>query len=173
MTIRSLGAALVAATVLALGAGRPALAEKVLHVAPHADLKILDAHTNTATIAVMQGLMIYDMLYNWDEDLKPQPQMVESETISPDKLTYTFTLRPGLKFHDGTAVTTRDVIPSLKRWMVRDVMGQKLAQFTSEMKPVDDKPFTLQLTGPFPLGGIALGARRGPIPVLLRVNEAP
>src|SRR5258708_30337851 len=137
MTIRSLGAALVAATVLALGAGRPALAEKVLHVAPHADLKILDPHTNTATITLMHGLMIYDMLYNWDEDLKPQPQMVESETISPDKLTYTFTLRPGLKFHDGTAVTTRDVIPSLKRWMAPHVIAQTPPQFTRAKKPLD------------------------------------
>src|SRR4030088_1945383 len=115
----------------------PAAADKVLRVAPHADLKILDPQTNTATITLMHGLMVYAMLYSWDEDLQPRPQMVESETISPDKLTYTFTLRPGLKFHDGTAVTTRDVIPSLKRWMVRDVMGQKLAQFTSEMKAVD------------------------------------
>src|SRR5258708_12318053 len=150
MTIRSLGAALVAATVLALGAGRPALAEKVLHVAPHADLKILDAHTNTATITLIHGLMIYDMLYNWDEDLKPQPQMVESETISPDKLTYTFTLRSGLKFHDGTAVTVRDVIPSLKRWMVRDVMGQKLPQFTTQINPPDATIFILHLNDPFP-----------------------
>jgi peptide/nickel transport system substrate-binding protein len=172
MTIRSRVAALAAATMLALAVGRPALADKVLHVAPHADLKILDPHTNTATITLMHGLMIYDMLYNWDEDLKPRPQMVESETISPDKLTYTFTLRPGLKFHDGTAVTTRDVIPSLKRWMVRDVMGQKLAQFTSEMKPVDDRIFTLQLKEPFPFVETALAASSGTMPVIMREKEA-
>ena len=117
----SRGALLAIGVALALAA--PLRAETVLRVAPHADLKILDPQTNTATITLMHGLMVYDMLYSWDEDLQPRPQMVGSETISPDKLTYTFTLRPGLKFHDGTAVTTRDVIPSLKRWMVRDVMG--------------------------------------------------
>ena len=159
-------------TALTLLATAPAPAETVLHVAPHADLKILDPHTNTATITLMHGLMIYDMLYNWDEDLKPRPQMVERETISPDKLTYTFTLRPGLKFHDGTAVTTRDVIPSLKRWMVRDVMGQKLAQFTSETKPVDDRTFVLQLKEPFPFVETALAASSGTMPVIMREKEA-
>src|SRR5207237_2133134 len=156
-------ALLAVGAVLTLAA--PLRAETVLHVTPHADLKILDPQTNTATITLMHGLMIYDMLYSWDEDLQPRPQMVESENISPDKLTYSFTLRPGLKFHDGSAVTTRDVIPSLKRWMVRDVMGQKLAQFTSEMTPVDDRTFTLQLNEPFPFVEIALGATGGTMPV--------
>ena len=174
MTMRSGGriAGLIAATALMLLAGAPIRAETVLHVAPHADLKILDPQTNTATITLMHGLMVYDMLYSWDEDLKPRPQMVESETISADKLTYTFVLRPGLKFHDGSAVTTRDVIPSLKRWMVRDVMGQKLAQFASEMRAVDDKTFVLQLKEPFPFVEIALGASGGTMPVILREKEA-
>ncbi len=170
--LRSLSRGAVLAIGAALLLAAPLRAETVLRVAPHADLKILDPQTNTATITLMHGLMIYDMLYNWDEDLQPRPQMVESETISSDKLTYTLTLRPGLKFHDGTAVTTRDVIPSLKRWMVRDTMGQKLAQFTSEMKPVDDKTFTLQLKEPFPFVEIALGASSGTMPVILREKEA-
>src|SRR3954453_6430149 len=120
-TLSARSALLAAGAVLMLVAPLPS--KTVLRVAPHADLKILDPQTNTATITLMHGLMIYDMLYAWDEDLQPRPQMVESGTISPDRLTYTLPLRPGLKFHDGTAVTTRDVIPSLKRWMVRDTMG--------------------------------------------------
>jgi len=55
--------------------------------------------------------------------------MVESYQVSPDRLVYSFTLRPGLKFHDGQPVTTRDVIPSIKRWMVRNTLGQTFAKF--------------------------------------------
>ncbi len=46
--------------------------------------------------------------------------------MSDDKLTYTFTLRDGLKFHDGAPVTAEDCIASIKRWASRDAMGQKL-----------------------------------------------
>src|SRR5262249_23501770 len=92
---------------VALLASGPAAADNVLRVSPHADLKVVDPHATTATITIMHALMIYDMLYGWDENLQPKPQMVGSETISPDKLTYTFTLRDGLKFHDGSPVTTR------------------------------------------------------------------
>src|SRR5258708_2211214 len=89
------------ALALLLLTAAPAAADKVLRVAPHADLKILDPQTNTATITLMHGLLVYDMLFAWDEKFQPHPQMVETYTVSPDKLTYRFTLRPGLKFHDG------------------------------------------------------------------------
>jgi peptide/nickel transport system substrate-binding protein len=102
--------------------GGPKAADKVLRVVPHADLKVLE-HTNTATITLMHGHMIYDTLFSWDSQLRPKPQMVESYQVSADRLVYTFTLRPGLTFHDGQPVTTRDVIPSLSRWMVRLAFG--------------------------------------------------
>src|SRR5262249_5560207 len=68
-----MGGLLIAAALLPAG---PARAESVLRVSPHADLKVLDPHTNTATITIMHAHMIYDTLFAWDEDLKPRPQMV-------------------------------------------------------------------------------------------------
>src|SRR5436305_9721464 len=127
----------LAALLLALPLG--ARAEKVLRVVPHADLKIVDPYTTTATITLMHGQMIYDQLFAWNSKLEPKPQMVDSYQVSPDRLVYTFTLRPGLKFHDGQPVTTRDVIASLKRGMVRDVLGQAMTPFVEEFKATDDK----------------------------------
>jgi hypothetical protein len=112
--------------------------QTVLRVVPHADLKILDPHTNTATITLMHGQMIYDTLFAWDEKLQPRPEMVDTYTVSPDKLVYTFTLRSGLKFHDGQKVTARDAVASIKRWMVRDVLGQTLAKHMASMDASDD-----------------------------------
>ncbi len=89
----------------------------------HSDLKILDLIWTTAFIVRNHGYMIYDTLFALDGELKIKPQMVDTWKISDDKLTWTFTLRDGLEFHDGQPVTTEDVIASLKRWATRDSLG--------------------------------------------------
>jgi peptide/nickel transport system substrate-binding protein len=141
----------------------------VLRVVPHADLKILDPHTNTATITLMHGQMIYDTLFAWDEKLQPRPEMVDTYTVSPDKLAYTFTLRPGLKFHDGQQVTSRDAVASLKRWMVRDTLGQTLAKYLTAIEASDDNVFVIRLNRPFAFVETALGSTTA---VIMRAQDA-
>ena len=87
-----------------------ASAETVLKVIPHADLKNIDPIWTTAYITRNHGYMVYDTLFAMDENLQPQPQMVDTWTVSDDKLTFTFTLRDGLKWHDGTPVTAEDCV---------------------------------------------------------------
>src|SRR5436190_18208752 len=101
-----LGGAL--AVVLGLGA-TDAKAQKVLRVVPHADLNVLDGYQTTAAITGMHMIAVYDTLFSWDEKLEAKPQMLETYQVSPDNLKYTMVLRPGLKFHDGTPVTSKDV----------------------------------------------------------------
>jgi peptide/nickel transport system substrate-binding protein len=98
--------------------------------------------------------------------------MVESFSTAPDKLSWSFTLRPGLKFHDGQPVTTRDVIASLKRWMARDTIGGKLGEYTEGLETVDDRTFTLKLKRPMALVPFALGSAVGQIPVIMRESDA-
>ena len=100
--------------------------EKVLRAVMHADVRVIDPIWTTQTIANIHGALIYDTLFGNDGNQKPQPQMVGKYEISPDRLTYTFTLRDGLKFHDGSPVTTKDVIASLKRWGAKDGVGIRL-----------------------------------------------
>jgi peptide/nickel transport system substrate-binding protein len=75
-----------------------ARAEKVLRVVPHADLKIVDPYTTTATITLMHGQMIYDQLFAWNSRLEPKPQMVDSYQISSDRLVYTSPCARGSNF---------------------------------------------------------------------------
>ncbi|MFL5994340.1 MAG: ABC transporter substrate-binding protein [Streptomyces sp.] len=49
------------------------------------------------------------------ESNEPEPDLAKSWKISADRLTYTFTLREGVKFHDGTTLTSADVLASLNR----------------------------------------------------------
>src|SRR5262249_49101942 len=88
----------------------------------------------------------FDFLFAMDKDLQAQPQMVGQTQISQDGLTYTFTLRDGLKWHDGTPVTAEDCVASIKRWWVRDGAGQQLAKLAKDLSVVDAKTFKLTLS---------------------------
>ncbi len=148
----------LAAAALALTTSGAALAQqKVLRVVPHADLKVLDGYQTTATITAMHMGAILDTLFSWDENTVSQPQMVDRYTLSDDKLTYTMTLRNGLKFHDGTAVTTKDVVASVRRLVKREVLGRSIEPFLASIDAVDDKTFTIKLKEPFGLMLFALG----------------
>ena len=74
--------------------------------------------------------------------------MVDTFRLSPDKLTYTFILRNGLKWHDGQPVRAIDAVASLKRWAVKDAAGQKLMAKTALLEAVDDKTLVLKLKEP-------------------------
>ena len=155
----------------------PALAQsgKTLRVVMHSDLKIVDPIWTTAYIVRNHGYLIYDTLFALDSKLEPQPQMVESWTVSDDKLVWTFKLRDGLKWQDGAAVTTADVLPSIKRWTDKDVLGGLLAKSTREMTAVDDKTFQIALKEPFGLMLKAL-AKSASVPLFVvpkRVAETP
>jgi len=141
--------------------------EKVLKFIPQADLRILDPITTTAYITRNHGYMVYDTLFAIDAQFKVQPQMVDKYEVSADKLTYTFTLRDGLKFHDGQPVRSADCIASIERWAKRDALGQKLAESTDAWKAVNDKTFTLHLKRPFALVLDALAKPSSNVPFIM------
>ena len=69
--------------------------------------------------------------------------MVDSWTVSDDKLTCSFTLRDGLKWHDGSRCAPADCVASIERWGKRDPFGQKLMEAVAEITADDDKTFTI------------------------------
>jgi peptide/nickel transport system substrate-binding protein len=95
--------------------------------------------------------MVFDTLFAIDSKFKPHPQMVGEFSVSSDKLTYSFVLRDGLKFHDGEPVRGADCVASLQRWMVRDTLGQSLAAAGAAISGGNDKSFTIRLKERFPL----------------------
>lgn len=124
-------------------------AERVLRVAIPNDLQVLDPGATSSAIIASHAYMVYDTLFGTDGSGQPKPQMLEGFSVSEDNLTYTFTLRPGLKWHDGAAVTSEDVIPSIKRWGARDSAGKVLLDRVKEIRKVDDRVFQIELTAPF------------------------
>lgn len=170
------GAAL-AGTIAVAGALVPlaahAQSNNVLRIVPHAALAVLDPIWTTAYVTRNHGYMVYDTLFGMDAAGQFKPQMVDRWTTSPDKKTWTFTLRDGLEFHDGKPVTGEDVVASLKRWSARDAMGQKLASFVERWESPDAKTFRIVLREPYGLVIDSLGKPSSNVPFIMpkRVAE--
>jgi peptide/nickel transport system substrate-binding protein len=165
--------ALALGAALALALPPAAVAQqKTLRVAMHADVRSVDPFWSTQTIIGIHANMVYDTLFSSDIDLKPQPQMVDTWTVSDDRKTYSFTLRDGLRFHDGSPVTTKDVIASLQRWGKRDGAGKTLFEFTASLEARDAKTFVWTLREPYGLLIDTIAKSGTSLPVILREKEA-
>lgn len=176
MSPRLLIAGLCAAGLALATLAGPARAQnKTLKVVAHADLKILDPSFTTAYITRNFGYMVYDTLFAQDSKGQPQPQMVDKYTTSPDGLKWSFTLRPGLKFSDGTAVTAADAVASLQRWGARDSIGRAMGAAGAEWKAVDAQTLSLTLKEPFGmvLDGLAKPSGFPPVIMPERLARTP
>ena len=126
-----------------------AQAQTVIKQAVEADLASLDPVWTSAFPTLGFARLVYDNLLSQDLNGIPQPQMVDSWNTSADGLTWTFVLRPGLKFHDGTPVTSKDAVQSIKRWGARVGAGQVLLAVTAEIVEIDGRTFAIRLKEKF------------------------
>ena len=174
---RSVLTAGVAAAAL-VGVGAPHLTRaqarppRQARMVPHGDLNVLDPIWTTQNMAAYHGAMMYDTLYGIDANFVPQPQMVGKTDISADRKTYTMELRPGLKWHDGTAVTARDCVASLRRWQAKDGAGQHLFERVADTPVVDEKTFRIVLKEPYGLLLDALAKTSTPLCVMMKAEIA-
>src|SRR5580700_5705749 len=147
---------------------------KTITAVMHSDLRVIDPGFTPAYITRDHGYMVYDTLLATDANFKIQPQMADWK-VSDDKLTYTFTLRDGLKWHDGAPVTAEDCVASLKRWGRNDNMGQKLMDFTASIEATDAKTITLKLKEPYGLVLESIGKPSSLVPFMMpkRLAETP
>lgn len=141
--------------------------KSVLRVVPHANLTLLDPTWTSIYITRNHGYMIYDTLFATDAEGKIRPQMVDTFATSPDGLTWTFTLRNGLKWHDGKDVTAEDCVASLKRWGNRSGLGQQMFDFVAELSATDTKTFVMKMKAPYGYVLDALGQLSSYVPFML------
>ncbi len=150
---------LLAATA-ALPLARPAIAQpaRVLRFVPQADLANPDPVWSTTVIAAEHAFLVWDKLYDFDEALIPQKQMVGGEEVSADGLTWKLTLREGLAFTDGAPVRAADCVQSILRAARRTPVVESLLSRTDEMKALDDRTLQFRLKRRFALLPFALTA---------------
>jgi len=121
-------------TLGAISLGRPAFAQT-----PKPGGTIISAQNNEATGLDPQLVpafsrsrrspITYSQLVRFDETMTVQPELAESWQLSDDKLTWTFKLRPGVRFHDGQELTSADVKFTFDRLLDKSAGGK--ADFTA------------------------------------------
>ena len=171
-TARATGLAVLVGVLLAGSPPASGQGDKTVRAVMHAEVKHLDPHWTTANITQQHSYMIYETLFSLDSKGTPRNQMVDTVRVSPDKLTYTFVLRSGLKWHDGQPVRAADAVASLKRWAVKDAAGQKLMARTASLEAADDKTLVLKLKEPYGLVLRALAKEYSYVPFIIPERHA-
>jgi peptide/nickel transport system substrate-binding protein len=149
--------AAAAAAPLALPGRAGAQRSRVVRFIPLGDLAVRDPLRTSAKVTLHHSYMVFDTLYGMDAAFNVEPQMVEGHRTDADGKQWDLTLRPGLRFHDGSPVLARDAVASIKRWAAVDSLGARLMQRTDELSAPDDRTIRFRLREPFPLLPLALG----------------
>lgn len=99
------------------GSAQKATDDKQVFVYPISgkDISTFDPATAEDNASVVASGMVFTGLVQVDENQKLIKQLAESYSVANDGLTWTFKLRPNLKFSDGSSLTAQDVLYSINR----------------------------------------------------------
>jgi len=110
---------------------------------------LTDAQASTAEATRNVSMHWIETLFSRDQGANPIPDLATGVETSPDGLTYVFTLRQGVKFHNGQEMTSKDVKASLDRY--KKVGGAALTlDAVSEIEATDKYKVTVKLKSVFP-----------------------
>src|SRR5947199_8073333 len=132
-------------------------AAAALKFIPQSDLTILDPVVTTVYTARNHGYMVFDTLFGMNSQYQMEPQMLDGVTVEGDGKAWKLTLREGLLWHDGERVLARDCVASIRRWAVRDGIGNLMMARTDELLAVDDRTIKFRMKQPFRMLPYALG----------------
>lgn len=156
---------LVAAVLLSLPAMQAAAQQRggtlVMVVQP--EPPTLASYLSTAGPVGQVTTKVFDGLLEYDFELKPQPSLAESWTVSEDGKTITFKLRRGVTFHDGKPFTSADVAFSIETLKARHPRGSSTFREVRSIDTPDEHTVVLTLGNPAPYMLMALSSYESPM----------
>lgn len=129
----------------------------------------LDPHKTSAYFSFEVLENVFDTLVEPDADLEMQPALAESWEVSPDQLSWTFRLRPGVTFHDGTPLTADDVVFSYRRIIDEQLTNSDKFSSVTAVEAPDPATVILRLDRPTPNLLTNLGGFKG-MAIVSRAN---
>ena len=140
---------LLAATASAAIAAEPKPGGAI-NVATVGEPPTLDPMESPADVVGIISQHIFETLYTWGDGWKVVPLLAASDAeVSADGTTYTIPLRTGVKFHDGSDMTSEDVKASLERWMRVAQRGKQTAEKVASLEAPDANTIRIVLKEPF------------------------
>jgi peptide/nickel transport system substrate-binding protein len=129
----------------------------ILRVGLYNDATSMDPGTSTNVPGIRVRNQIYETLLAWDRNINLQPMLADRYEVGADGLTYTFALRKGIKFHDGSPFTAEDVKFTFERLLKVSPRKSNLAMI-DHIDVVDPHTvrFRLKQAGPLFLQGVAM-----------------
>src|SRR6476661_5571860 len=88
---------------------------------------------------------VYDTLVEPDASLQMRPALAESWNVSSDQLTWTFRLRPGVAFHDGTPLTADDVVFTYRRIIDQQLSNADKLSAVTDVRATDPATVVIRL----------------------------
>jgi peptide/nickel transport system substrate-binding protein len=125
----------------------------------------LDAMATSSGASRNINMNVYETLYGFDENIVPMPILAEGVEISDDGLTYTFTLRQGVKFHNGDEMKASDVLASMERYRKVGATGNLLEPVES-FEVVDDYTIVFHMKANTPTFLEAFSSPRAPAVII-------
>jgi peptide/nickel transport system substrate-binding protein len=120
-----------------------------LIVAMDAEPATLDPHATTQSTTHKMAWHMFEGLFTVDANFDSAPMLVEDYSYDESSMIYTFELRPGVTFHDGTTLDAEDVVTSMERWLVLSFNGRQLAGAVAEVRSAGELTVELEMNGPF------------------------
>ncbi|MGL5114491.1 MAG: ABC transporter substrate-binding protein [Beijerinckiaceae bacterium] len=131
--------------VLAVGAEA-----RTLKWSSQGDIATMDPYAHTESFTSNMHHHIYDPLVRRGRDLQIQSGLATAwRIVEPNR--WRFTLRPGVKFHNGNAFTADDVVASVTRLLHPDARARGNLSNVEKAEKVDDLTVDFVLKGPYPL----------------------
>src|SRR5690606_30782276 len=122
----------------------------IIDVATIGEPPTLDPMASTADLVGIVTQHMFETLYTFDAKWGTTPLLAAAmPTISEDGTVYTIPLRPGIKFHDDSVMTSADVVASLDRWMKIATRGKQAAEVITSVVATDDATVTITLSKPY------------------------
>ena len=137
-----------------------------LNVALSAGISTLDVGRTTGTTASTPSYAVQEFLLAYDQNLIAQPLLVDTWSLQDGKK-WSFKLRDGIKFHDGTPLTAEHAVKSWLRWADRDNFGNTILGFVDKVTPTGDLTFDVTMLEPSALVLEGMARIGGYYPVII------